>query len=63
MCVVPACLVPALCSLWACSSLGYQLPGYEASFDLRDPGAYTLQVIIGAFFGVTEPLNKYDLRV
>jgi hypothetical protein len=32
-----------------------QIGGYLATFDLRDPGTYTLQVIVGAFFGGTSP--------
>ena len=29
-----------------------------ATFDLRDPGAYTLQVMVAAFFGDAEPLSE-----
>ena len=35
-----------------------QLGGYVATFDLRDPGEYTLQVVISAFFGDTEPQHE-----
>jgi hypothetical protein len=31
-----------------------QASGYVASFDLRDPGVYTIEVVIGWFFGDTE---------
>lgn len=27
-----------------------------ATFDLRDPGSYTLQVLVGAYFGDAEPM-------
>ena len=29
--------------------------GYVGRFDLRDAGTYTLQVIVGAYFGATDP--------
>jgi hypothetical protein len=32
-----------------------QVGGYLGSFDLRDPGVYTLQVVLGWFFGDSEP--------
>ena len=32
-----------------------QLGGYVATFDLRDPGAYTLQVVVAWYFGGTDP--------
>ena len=47
--VYAACLVVVGCG---------QLGGYIGVFDLRDPGDYTLQVVISAFFGDTEPQNK-----
>ena len=38
-----------------CSGLGVQLGGYVGTFDLRDPGQYALHVLVGAFFGSTDP--------
>ncbi len=35
-----------------------QLGGYVASFDLRDPGVYTLQVVVAWFFGDVEIGSK-----
>ena len=48
-------------SWWCCVWLSlcvclHQLGGYVATFDLRDPGSYTLQVLVGAYFGDAEPM-------
>ena len=32
-----------------------QVGGYVGRFDLRDAGSYALQVIVGAYFGSTDP--------
>jgi hypothetical protein len=34
-----------------------QLGGYIATFDLRDPGNYTLQVVVAWYFGASDPPN------
>ncbi len=40
--------------MWCCIDR-QQLGGYVATFDLRDPGHYTLQVMLGWYFGRSEP--------
>jgi hypothetical protein len=32
-----------------------QVNGYVGSFHVRDPGLYTLQIVLGWFFGASEP--------
>ena len=40
-----------------------QLGGYVAWFDLRDPGAYTLEVSVGWYFGGRDPRTFPPLRL
>jgi nucleotide-binding universal stress UspA family protein len=40
-----------------------QLGGYVGSFDVRDPGPYTLQVVVAWFFGASEPGTSQPLPV
>jgi hypothetical protein len=40
---------------WLCGGDASQYEGYVASFELRDPGVFTLQVQLGTFFGDSEP--------
>jgi hypothetical protein len=41
-------------TLALCTSPG-QVDGYIGRFDIRDAGVYTLQVVVGAYFGGTDP--------
>ena len=43
------------CGAFLASQTIRQLGGYVGTFDIRDPGSYTLQIIVGAYFGNTEP--------
>ncbi len=36
-------------------TVAYQVDGYVGHFEIRDAGVYTVQVVIGAYFGATDP--------
>ena len=50
------CGWPGHCGIVTVCMCLHQLGGYVATFDLRDPGSYTLQVLVGAYFGDAEPM-------